>query len=72
MGFRGENFLHVLLACTAYCAPSLQTIAQKTIIDTHKTAKFVKVFSLESFPLYGTRRVCTPKHRIGLTVVQSK
>jgi len=26
---------------------------EKTFADSHKTAKFVKVFSLESFPLYG-------------------
>ena len=31
-----------------------QTIAEKTFADRHKTAKFAKVFSLESFPLYGT------------------
>ena len=44
MEFRGENF-RGLLACTAYC---LQTIAEKTFADRHKTVKFfAKVFSLE-------------------------
>ena len=27
---------------------------KKTFMDTHKTTKFTKNFSLESFPLYGT------------------
>ena len=27
--------------------------AEKTFANSHKTSKFVKVFSLESFPLYG-------------------
>ena len=27
---------------------------EKTFAYSHKTAKFVKVFSLKSFPLYGT------------------
>ena len=51
MEFRGENF-RGLLASTAYCRPSLQTIAEKTFAERHKTAKFAKVYSLESFPLY--------------------
>ena len=51
MEFRRENF-RGLLACTAYCRPSLQTIVEKSFTDWHKTAKFAKVFSLESFPLY--------------------
>ena len=28
--------------------------AEKTFADSHKTAKFTKVFSLEIFPLYST------------------
>ena len=28
--------------------------AEKTFVCSHKTAKFAKVFSLESFPLYGS------------------
>ena len=31
------------------CRQSLQTIAEKTFADRHKTAKFANVFSLESF-----------------------
>ena len=27
--------------------------AEKTFVNSYKTSKFVKVFSLESFPLYG-------------------
>ena len=38
---------------TMYCRPSLKTMAEETFADRHKTAKFAKVFSLESFPLYG-------------------
>ena len=53
MGFRGENF-HCLLTRTTYCPLSLQTITEKTFADRHKTAKFVKLFSLESFPLHGS------------------
>ena len=52
MGFQGENF-RGLLSRTVYIPPSLQTIVDKTFTDRHKTAKFAKVFSLESFPLYG-------------------
>ena len=32
---------------------------EKTFADGGKIAKFVKVFSLESFPLYGMSRVYT-------------
>ena len=51
MEFRRENF-RGLLACTAYSRPSLQSIVEKTFADKLKTARFSKVFSLESFPLY--------------------
>ena len=30
-----------------------QAFAEKTFADRHKTVKFAKLFSLESFPLYG-------------------
>ena len=56
MGFGRVNF-RGLFARTAFCPLSLQTIAEKTFADRHKTAKFTKVFSLESFPLYGIIRV---------------
>ena len=39
--------------CSLVPRPSLQTIT-KIITDRRKTAKFGKVFSLESFPLYST------------------
>ena len=55
LGFCGENF-RGLLACTAHCQLSLQTIIEKTFADRYKTAIFAKVFSLESFPLYSIRR----------------
>jgi len=35
-----------------------QNFAEKTFTNSHKTAKFVKVFSLESFLLYG---ICAHK-----------
>ena len=67
--FEGENFREMvekcdfaektfmrLLARTTYRPPSLQTIMEKTFAERHKTVKFVKVFSLESFPLYS---ICT-------------
>jgi len=40
-----------LLPCRK--VPSPQNFTAKTFVDSHKTAKFAKVFSLESFPLYG-------------------
>ena len=40
--------------CSLVPRPSLQTITEKIITDRRKTAKFAKVFSLESFPLYST------------------
>ena len=43
--FKGENF----------CKLAKNTIfVEKTFANSHKTAKFAKVFSLKSFPLYGT------------------
>ena len=46
----GNNFCG-LLAHTAYCPPSLQTIAEK--LSLINTVEFATVFSLKSFPLYG-------------------
>ena len=42
------------------CRSSLQTIAEKTFADRHEKAKFAKVFSLESFPLYSIRCMIYP------------
>ena len=44
--------------------------AEKTFANSHKTAKFTKLFSLESFPLYGILfqscvRVACDKLRVG-------
>ena len=50
--FRGENF-HGLLACAAPKDATPPNFTEKTFTNSHKTAKFAKVFSLESFPLYG-------------------
>ena len=50
--FRGENFRRLL----TFAAPKDATppnFVEKTFTNGHKTAKFAKVFSLESFPLYG-------------------
>ena len=49
-----------LLAHTVYCRLSLQTITEKIFVDRHKTASFTKVFSLDSFPLYGMYCVIIP------------
>ena len=38
MGFRGENF-YGLLAYTANCPLTLQTITEKTFADKYKTTK---------------------------------
>ena len=50
--FCGENFRR-LLACAAPKVATHPNFAEKTFANSHKTAKFMKVFSLESFPLYG-------------------
>ena len=45
-----------LLCIAHFChakGPHPQNFAEKTFANTHKTAKFTKLFSLESFPLYG-------------------
>ena len=51
-GFRGENFCR-LLACAVPKETTPSNFVEKTFVNSHKTVKFVKVFSLESFPLYG-------------------
>ena len=35
------------------CVPRPKKFVEKTFVALHKSAKFVKVFSFESFPLYG-------------------
>ena len=50
----GEN-CHGLLACAAPKGATTQNFAEKTFANSHKTKKFAKVFSLESFPLYSIR-----------------
>ena len=50
--FRGENFRGYL----TFAAPkdaTLPKFAEKTFANSHKNTQFVKLFSLESFPLYG-------------------
>ena len=51
--FRRENF-RGLLACAAPKDATPLNFAEKTFTNSHKTVKFSKVFSLESFPLYGS------------------
>ena len=58
--FRGENF-HGLLASAVPKDATPPNFAEKTFTNCHKTAKFAKVFSLESFPLYGIRYSYTAK-----------
>jgi len=50
-GYRGENF-HGLLAFATPKDTMAQNFEAKTFTNSHKTAKFAKVFSLKSFPLY--------------------
>ena len=51
--FRGENFRGLLTSAAPKDATP-PNFAEKTFANRHKTAKFAKVFSLKSFPLYGT------------------
>ena len=50
--FRGENFRRLLALATPKDTTP-QNFMEKTFKISHKTPKFAKVFSLESFPLYG-------------------
>ena len=52
--FWGEKF-HKLLACATQKDTTPPNFVEKTFTNSHKTAKFVKVFSLKSFPLYSMR-----------------
>ena len=49
--FRRENF-RGLLVCAAPKDAMPPNFTEKTFANSHKTGKFAKVFSLESFPLY--------------------
>ena len=49
LGFRRENF-HGLLAGASKKKPHPKIL---TFMNSHKTLKFVVVFSLDSFPVYG-------------------
>ena len=57
--FCGENFCG-LIARAVLKDTTPPNFTEKTFTNSHKTLKFVKVFSLESFPLYGNRNI--PKH----------
>ena len=48
--FHGENF-HGVLICVA-----CEKFVEKTFMGGCKIAKFMKTFSLESFPLYDNRQ----------------
>ena len=54
--FCQENF-HGLLAFAAPKDAMPPNFAEKTFVNSHKTAKFAKVCSCESFPLYGIRTI---------------
>ena len=49
--FRRENFLRLLTFAVPKDAMP-PNFAEKTFVNSHKTVKFVKVFSLKCFPLY--------------------
>ena len=48
----GENFRGLLTFAVPKDATP-QNFVEKTCVNSHKTTKFAKVFSLKSFPLYG-------------------
>ena len=68
--FEGENFPELvkirfswrkLQRIVRFCHAKghhIPNFAEKTFAYSHKTAKFTKVFSLESFPLYGRYHIC--------------
>ena len=49
----GENFRGLLTFAMPKDATP-QNFVEKTCVNSHKTTKFAKVFSLKSFPLYVT------------------
>ena len=50
--FEGQNF-HGLLTGVAAKKATPPNFSEKSFVNSYKTSKFAKVFSLESFPLYG-------------------
>ena len=50
--FHGENLRGLLTSAVPKDATP-PNFMEKTFANCHKTTKFAKVFSLESFPLYG-------------------
>ena len=65
--FRGENFCGLLVSAAPKDATP-PNFAEKTFANRHKTTKFAKVFSLESFPLYSMLPL--PTLHVHCTVVQ--
>ena len=51
--FRGRKLLQIARFCRAE-GRHTPNFTEKTFAYSHKTVKFANVFSLESFPLYGT------------------
>ena len=51
--FRTEDF-HGFLTCATPKDTMPPNFTEKTFVNSHKTVKFAKIFSLESFPLYGS------------------
>ena len=52
MIFTEKNFVDCSLLL--HQNATLSNFAEKTFVNSHKTAKIAKLFSLESFLLYGT------------------
>ena len=55
--FMETNFREILTGAAKRCHPP--NFMEKTFVNSHKTLKFAKVFSLESFPLYSTQYLIT-------------
>ena len=49
--------MHVPKVFPTCCVPRPQKFAEKTFLALHKSVNFAKVFSLESFPLYGMQNM---------------
>ena len=54
--FRRENFYRLLTFATPKDVMP-PNFSETTFVDNYKTTKFAKIFSLESFPLYGVLTV---------------
>ena len=53
--FHRENFHGLFAGATKDTTPL--NVVEKTLVNSHKTLKFAKVFSLKSFPLYSNIRI---------------